>query len=207
MLAALLERGTSGRGQVIDAAIVDGAGSLTAATLGMLGSGRWHDRGANVLDGGTPWYRTYRTRDGGFVAVGAIEPQFYAELLGRLGLDPTEFPREDHARRDALEQALTGIFASQDRRHWEELFAGTDACVTPVLSFGEALHHPHQDARCGYLDLAGIRQPAPAPRLSRTPAPRPAPPPDPGEHTDIVLGELGRSAAQIKALHHTGAVA
>ena len=207
VLAALLERGTSGRGQVIDAAIVDGVSSLTAPILGMLASGRWHGRGTNVLDGGAPWYRTYRTRDGGFVAVGAIEPQFYAELLGRLGLDPADFPRQDSASRVHLEGALTQTFGSRDRRHWEELFADSDACVTPVLTFDEALNHPHQASRAGYLDLAGVRQPAPAPRLSRTPAPPPAAPPGLGEHTDTILRELGWSAAQITALHDTGAVA
>jgi alpha-methylacyl-CoA racemase len=207
VLAALLERGTSGRGQVIDAAIVDGVGSLTAATLGMLACGRWHERGGNVLDGGAPWYRTYRTRDGGFVAVGAIEPQFYAELLTRLDLDPADFPREEGASQVALERTLTGIFGSRDRAYWEEAFAGSDACVTPVLSFDEALRHPHQSVRHGYLDLAGVRQPAPAPRLSRTPAPTPTPPPGPGDHTEAVLHELGRSPAQAAALRATGAIA
>jgi alpha-methylacyl-CoA racemase len=207
VLAALLERGTSGRGQVIDAAIVDGVGSLTAATLGMLACGRWHERGGNVLDGGTPWYRTYRTHDGGYVAVGAIEPQFYAELLTRLGLDPADFPREEGAGHVALERTLTRIFGSRDRAHWEEAFADSDACVTPVLSFDEALRHPHQSARHGYLDLAGVRQPVPAPRLSRTPAPVPAPPPGPGDHTEAVLRELGRSPAQAAALRASGAVA
>ena len=205
VLAALIERAASGRGQVVDAAIIDGVGSLTAATLGMLAAGRWHGRGANVLDGGAPWYRTYQTRDGGYVAVGAIEPQFYAALLRRLGLDPEDFPREDDAANEALTRTLTEIFGARDRAYWADLFAGTDACVTPVLSFGEALSHPHQAARGGYLELAGVRQPAPAPRLSRTPAPPPAAPPGLGEHTDALLRELGRTPADIAALRESGA--
>lgn len=207
ILAALLERTASGRGQVVDGAIADGVASLTAATLGMLATGRWHDRGANVLDGGAPWYRTYRTRDGHFVAVGAIEPRFYEELLTRLGLDPGDFPREDPATRDTLAERLTEIFLTEDRAHWEHLFAGSDACVTPVLTFTEAPAHPHHAARRTYIDIDGITQPAPAPRLSRTPARTPGPPPPLGNDTDAILRELGRTPAAIAALRHDGAVA
>ena len=207
VLAALFERVRSGKGQIVDGAIIDGAGSMTAATLGMLATDRWHDRGTNVLDGGAPWYRTYRCADGGFMAVGAIEPQFYVELLTRLGLDPADFPRDDPGTRDRLAHTLTELFASADRSHWEAVFADSDACVTPVLSFAEATEHPHQHERAGYLDLAGVRQPSPAPRLSRTPAPTPAAPPDLGAHTDDLLRELGRTAPEITALHRDGAVA
>lgn len=207
VLAALLERGASGRGQVVDTAIVDGVGSLTAATLGMLANGDWHGRGHNVLDGGLPWYRTYRTRDGGFVAVGAIEPQFYAELLHRLDLDPANFPRDDIATHAALARTLSEIFGSHDRSHWETLFADSDACVTPVLTFDEALTHPHHTARAGYLDLGGVPQPAPAPRLSRTCAPSPTEPPALGRDTDTVLREIGRSSTEISALRQIGAIA
>lgn len=207
VLAALVERSSSGQGQVVDAAIVDGAGSLTAATHGMVATGRWHGRGSNVLDGGVPWYRTYRCADGGYVAVGAIEPRFYVELLTRLGLEPADHPRDDIAARVRLAQTLTERFASADRSHWEEVFAGSDACVTPVLTLVEATEHPHQRERTGYLDLAGVRQPAPAPRLSRTPAAVTTAPPGLGVHTDEILRELGRTDAQITALHRDGAVA
>lgn len=205
VLAALVERARSGQGQVVDAAIVDGVGSLTAATLGMLATGNWHGRGTNVFDGGMPWYRTYTTSDGGYVAVGAIEQRFYDELLTRLGLNPQHFPREDETARCRLGGVLSEIFRTHDRRHWEQVFAGSDACVTPVLTFQEALEHGHQAARRGYIELAGVRQPAPAPRLSRTPARFPAAPPRPGEHTDEVLRELGWSEARIGVLRQVGA--
>lgn len=207
IVCALFERVTSGRGQVVDGSIVDGVGSLTAATLGMLATGRWHDRGANVLDGGAPWYRTYRTRDGGYVAVGAIEPQFYAELLTRLGLDPADHPREDPTSWDALTRTLSEIFASHDRSHWEKTFADSDACVTPVLTFEEALAHPHHAGRRTYIEIDGVPQPAPAPRLSRSRPPLPTPPCGVGDDTDAVLRELGHSDDSIAELHKIGAVA
>jgi alpha-methylacyl-CoA racemase len=203
ILAALLERQRSGRGQVVDAAIVDGVASLNTATFGMRRDGRWHDRGQNAFDGSRPWYRTYETSDGRYVAVGAIEPQFYAALLRGLGLDPADWPRETSADLTRLGDVLEKTFRSGTRLHWTEIFDGTDACVTPVLSLDEAPAHPHNRARTVFTD----DQPMPAPRLSRTPAamaPEPAPV---GRDTDAVLAELGYDAEQIAALRDEGVVA
>jgi len=203
ILAALFERQRSGRGQVIDAAIVDGVASLNTATFGMRRAGRWHSRGENAFDGSRPWYRTYETSDGEYVAVGAIEPQFYATLLRGLGLDPADWPRETPADLTRLGDALEKTFRSGTRSHWTEIFDGTDACVTPVLSLDEAATHPHNRARTVFTD----DQPMPAPRFSRTPAamaPEPAPV---GRDTDAVLAELGYDAEQIAALRDEGVVA
>ena len=203
--AALYERAQSGEGQVIDGAIVDGVASLTAATMGMMAAGRWGARGTNAFDGSLPWYRTYATRDGGFVAVGALEPQFYRALLDGLGLDPTEWARDDTARWPAIGREFATIFASRDRAHWEEVFASTDACVSPVLSFTEAISHPHQAARGGYLDIDGVAQPAPAPRFSRSSPGVLTQPPAVGADGGEVLRRIGRSEADIAALRAIGA--
>ncbi|CAM3501308.1 CaiB/BaiF CoA-transferase family protein [Polaromonas hydrogenivorans] len=207
IMAALIERGRTGRGQVIDGAIVDGVASLTAATLGMKAAGRWGDRGTNLFDGSAPWYRTYRTRDGGYVAVGAIEPQFYDELLRGLGLDPVQWPREDRARWPAIEATFAQLFAAQDRAHWQVVFDETDACVSPVLSFEEAAAHPHHQARGTYISVDGITQPAPAPCMSYDVSVAPGSPPRQGADTDVVLRNLGRSEEDIKRLRTSGAVA
>jgi alpha-methylacyl-CoA racemase len=189
VLAALLERERSGRGQVVDAAIADGVAGLTATTLGMLAAGRWGPRGTNLFDGSRPWYRTYATRDGRAVAVGAIEPQFFAILLRTLGLDPSDWDRDDETSCRALTDVLRTVFAAEDLAHWTATFAGTDACVTPVLTFPEALAHPHHVARHTYVEVNGVPQPAPGPRLSRSPLPVPTPPPTPGAHTSVVLAD------------------
>lgn len=171
--SALVEARTSGRGQVVDAAIVDGALSMMALVLGRWAGGLWRDeRGANLLDGGAPWYDTYRTADGKFVAVGAIEPQFYEELRQRLGPEaglPDAKARLDPAGWPELRARLAALFARRPRDEWCALFAGTDACVTPVLSLQEVAQHPHNRARRNVHDLDGVVQPAPAPRFSRTP--------------------------------------
>ena len=191
ILAALHQRSQTGRGQVIDGAIIDGVASLTAATMGMLATGRWHERGENVLAGGAPWYRTYRTRCGGFVAVGALEPAFFAELMQKLGLDSAAFNREDRSQWPALAAALEARFGSETRDHWEQLFQSSDACVTPVLSFSEAPAHPHHQARATYVELAGMMQPAAGPRLAGLPAATPGPPPAPGAQSSEILAEIG----------------
>jgi alpha-methylacyl-CoA racemase len=193
VLAAVWEAGRSGCGQVVDAAIVDGASSLTGILHGLLAAGRWTDeRGANFLDGGVPWYDTYQTADGGYMAVGALEPKFYGELLDRLGLDAAALgDREDPATWPALRTAITGAFGSRTRAEWTRAFAGSDACVAPVLSLTEAPDHPHLRARETFVDVGRVRQPAPAPRFSRTEAGPPAPPAEPGTHTREVLIDAG----------------
>jgi alpha-methylacyl-CoA racemase len=202
VLAALLERERSGRGQVVDAAMVDGSALLASFIHGLRAAGAWQDqRGSNVLDSGAPFYDTYQTADGKFVAVGAIEPQFYAELLSRLGLDPAGLPGQyDRSGWPALRATLASVFAGRTQAEWVKVFEGSDACVAPVLGMGEAPDHPHNAARGTFIDVGGVRQPAPAPRFSRTPSGTPAPPPRPGSDTEAMLTELGYSPEEIAAL-------
>jgi alpha-methylacyl-CoA racemase len=202
VLAALLERERSGRGQVVDAAMVDGSALLATFIHGLRASGAWRDqRGSNLLDGGAPFYDTYRTADGKFVAVGALEAKFYAELLDRLGLDVSDLPPQlDPAGWPALRERLTAAFAARTQAEWTEVFGGSDACVTPVLSMADAPEHPHNVARSTFIEVGGVRQPAPAPRFSRTPAAVPDPPPVPGSDTEAVLTSLGYSPAEIADL-------
>jgi len=173
VLSALVERSRSGRGQVVDAAMVDGSALLTSFLHGMLGAGLWpNPRGANLLDGGAPFYDTYRTADGGFMAVGALEPPFYAALLSGLGL--TGLPAQyDESGWPVLRERFAERFAQRTRAEWAEIFAGSDACVTPVLAPAEAPDHPHNRARGTFVEVGGETQPAPAPRFGRTPAAKP----------------------------------
>ncbi len=175
VLAALLERSRSGRGQVVDAAMVDGAALLTSFLHGMLGAGMWpHPRGENLLDGGAPFYDTYRTADDRFMAVGALEPDFYRALLDGLGLTGADLPgQHDRDGWPVLRQQFAARFATRTRDEWTAVFAGTDACVAPVLAPAEAPDHPHNRARQAFVEVDGHAQPAPAPRFGRTP---PAPP-------------------------------
>jgi alpha-methylacyl-CoA racemase len=208
VLAALVERAGSGRGQVVDAAMVDGVASQTAFLHGLLALGAWTtERGTNLLDGGAPFYDTYRCADGGFVAVGALEPQFYAELCERLDLVPEDWPQHDRARWPALRAELASRFASRSRDAWAVHFADSDACVAPVLDLTEAPTHPHHRARGTFTDAFGVTQPAPAPRFSRTAGTIGRPPPRPGQDTDEVLGELGLDGEAIAALREAGVVA
>ncbi|MCW2590146.1 MAG: L-carnitine dehydratase/bile acid-inducible protein [Mycobacterium sp.] len=183
VLAALLERHASGRGQVIDAAIVNGAPVLGHVLWAMRADGRWSDeRGANVFDGSAPFYCTYECADGGYVAVGALEPEFFAELLRLLELDATALgPQRDRDGWPAMRHALSEKFRQHARDHWGRVFADGDACVTPVLTITEAMDDPQLQSRNVFVDVDGVRQPAPAPLFSRTPAPPPAP-----AHTDSV---------------------
>ena len=205
---ALVERATSGRGQVVDAAMVDGAAIQTSMFHGMLAMGMWtSQRESNLLDGGAPFYRCYECADGGFISVGALEPQFYAELLARLELDPEDWPQNDRAAWDEQAVRLAGIFKQRTRDEWAAVFEGADACVAPVLTLTEARDHPHMAARSTFVDAGEISQPAPAPRFSRTPGVIAGPPVLAGYHTDGVLAEAGFTAAEIAALRDSGAVA
>ena len=208
---ALLEAQRSGRGQVIDAAIVDGAALLTTMFHELAANGLWSDRrGGNLLDGGAPFYGVYETADGEHVAVGALEPRFYAELLNRLGLDPErdKLPDQmDRARWPELRERLAAAFKTRTRAEWSALLEGSDACAAPVLSLTEAPAHPHNRARGTFIQVGGTVQPAPAPRFSRTQPAPPTPPPAPGEHTDQVLTEWGIAPAAVAALRASGAIA
>jgi alpha-methylacyl-CoA racemase len=217
VLAALVERATSGRGQVVDAAMVDGVSLLLAMTRTFRNGGVWQDRReANLLDGGAPFYRCYRTRDELWVAVGAIEPQFYAALLAGLeSVIPgctTDLPGQlDLGRWPELIAALDAIFAERTRAQWTEVFSGSDACVAPVLSLDEAPDHPHLAARSTLVPAPGVDparswQPAVAPRFSRTPGSLSTGPRPPGADTTQALGQWGFSAAEIDALLAAGTV-
>ncbi|MEV5710206.1 CaiB/BaiF CoA-transferase family protein [Actinoallomurus sp. NPDC052274] len=209
ILAALYERSRSGRGQVVDAAMVDGAALLTSFIHGMRGQGLWRDeRGTNLLDGGAPFYDTYETADGRYVSVGALEPQFYAALLRGLGLADEDLPAQlDQERWPELRARFTEVFKQRTRDEWTAVFDGTDACVAPVLGLGEAPAHPHNRARDGFVEIGGTAQPAPAPRFGRTGAETPRPPARPGEHTDAALAEIGLTEDEIAALRASGAIA
>jgi alpha-methylacyl-CoA racemase len=208
VLAALLERERSGQGQVVDTAMVDGAASLTAFLHGLLALGGWStQRGTNLLDGGAPYYDTYRCADGRFLAIGALEPAFFAELCERLGLDPEAWPQHDRDAWPDQKRELAALIATRPRDEWVALFADSDACVAPVLDLEEAPRHPHNVARDAFVDVAGVTQPAPAPRFSRTPGEVRRPPPRPGAHTDEVLAQLGLDEASVAALRDEGAIA
>ncbi|MCB5164003.1 CoA transferase [Streptomyces bambusae] len=170
VLAALQHARTTGTGQTVDAAIVDGTAHLTAMIHGMVAAGGWQDRrGANLLDGGCPFYGTYETSDGAYMAVGALEQQFYEEFTALLGIADTAPARKDLARWGELREAVAAAFRTRTRAEWTAVFEGSDACVAPVLSLREAPHHPHLAARGTFTDFGGIVQPAPAPRFSETP--------------------------------------
>ena len=198
-LAALLERGRSGTGQVVDAAMIDGAGLLTTHLHTLLAQGMWPgERGGNLLDGGAPFYRTYVTADGRYVSVGAIEPQFYAALLDGLGLADADLPAQlDRDRWPDLHAVFAARFAAHPRDHWARVFAGTDACVTPVLTPAEATTHPHQAHRGGFTTVAGLPAPAPAPRFGRS---APEPPRPAVAATPAALDAWGLSTEDVKHL-------
>jgi alpha-methylacyl-CoA racemase len=208
VLAALLERERSGLGQVVDAAMVDGSALLTSFVYGLRAAGAWQDaRGVNLLDTGAPFYDTYETADGGFVAVGALEAKFYAELLAGLGLAGADLPgQHDRAGWPVLRAMFAEVFATRTRDEWAEVFAGSDGCVAPVLNAAEAPAHPHNAHRNTFAEVGGVMQPAPAPRFGRSATGTPPAPPRPGADTDAVLAELGCSGPEIAAFRANGTV-
>ncbi len=209
IVCALLEARQSGRGQVVDGAIVDGTAHLMTAIYGRLAAGSWSlERGDTVLSGGRPWYGVYETRDGRYISVGAIEKRFYADLLVRTGLaqDPDILDRADPAGWPLLKEKLRAVFLTRTRDEWVAAMEGSDACFAPVLDAREAQAHPHMKARAIHVQAHGVAQPAPAPRLSRTPGVLHRPPPLPGQHTREVLREQGYDAAKIEAWLGRGVV-
>ena len=202
----VIEARTSGRGQVVDAAMVDGAALLAAMFSGFMASGIWRDeRGTNILDSGAPWYDTYETREGRHVAVGAIEAKFYAELLARLDLDAAlAKTQHDRTTWPALRETLAARFRERTRDEWAAVFADADACVAPVLTFAESRAHPQVVARGGAIEIDGVAQPAPAPRFARTPGAATRPPPERGSGGAEALAEWGFGAEEIAALRAPG---
>lgn len=207
VLAALLNVQRGGAGQIVDAAMVEGAAQLGAVFWGLLATGRWNDgqRGSNLLDGGAPWYDTYETRDGKYMAVGAVESRFYAELLARLGLTHAGLPQQ-HDRKGwpLLREAFAKVFAERTRDEWAAVFADSDACVVPVLTFGEASEHVHSRTRGSFVKIDGVLQPAPAPRFSATPSMLPRRAPERGEHGAAALHDWGFDAEAVDRFRMRG---
>jgi alpha-methylacyl-CoA racemase len=208
MVSALLHARATGKGQVIDCAMTDGASLLMSMIWGFRAAGLWSDaRGTNLLDTGAHFYDVYETSDGGFVSIGAIEPQFYAELRARLGLDDPDFDAQnDQSQWPLLRDKLTALFKTRTRDEWCALLEGSNTCFAPVLSMAEAPDHPHNAYRETFLTVGGVRQPAPAPRFSATPAVAPSPPVPPAHSTRAVLQELGYTELEISRLESDGAV-
>jgi alpha-methylacyl-CoA racemase len=208
LVCAILEAKGSGQGQVVDAAMVDGAASLMTFFHGFRAMGIWNDeRGTNLLDTGAHFYDVYECADGKFVSIGSIEPQFYAELRDKLGLDDPKWDGQmSRSEWPALKEELSAIFATKTRDEWCDLIEGSDVCFAPVLSMEEAPHHPHNVARGTFTEVAGITQPGPAPRFSRTEATIERPPPHAGQHTDEVLADFGFSADELATLRDAGAI-
>jgi alpha-methylacyl-CoA racemase len=209
MACALVERAHSGRGQVVDAAMVDGAAALMTMMHGLRHMGVWSDeRGANLLDTGAHFYDVFETADGKYVSIGSIEPQFYAELLRLTGLTGDDLPRQmDRARWPEAKARLAAVFKTRTRAQWCEIMEGSDVCFAPVLSMGEAYEHPHNRERGTFVEVAGKLQPGPAPRFSRTRPEIARPPCHAGQHTDEALRDWGVGADELKRLREAKAVA
>lgn len=208
VVCAVLEARATGEGQVVDAAMVDGAASLMSMFYGFKAMGAWDpERGTNLLDSGAHFYDVYECADGGYVSIGSIEPQFYAELLHHTGLGDEQLPHQhDRSQWPVLKERLASIFKEKTRDEWCKVMEGTDVCFAPVLSLDEAHAHPHLSARGTFIEVAGVRQPAPAPRFSRTEPEVSRPPARPGQHTDEVLADWGFAEDEVASLREAQAV-
>ena len=208
MVCALLEAKTSGQGQVVDAAMVDGAATLMASVYAAHQVGFWSDeRGTNVLDSGSHFYEVYETADGKYITIASVEPQFYAALLERLGEDAAGLENQwDMGNWPGFKEQLATVFKQRTRDEWDSFFDGADICYAPVLSMSEVRHHPHHQARDTFLDDGEIWQPAPAPRFSRTPGEVQRPPAEIGAHSNEILNQFGFGQDEIDALLQSGAV-
>ena len=207
MVCGLLEAQRSGKGQVVDVAMTDGAALLFGSIAGLHASGYWTDeRGTNLLDSGSHFYDVYETADGKYVSIGSIEPQFYAILLDKLGLAGADLPAQmDRSAWPGLKERFTALFKTKTRDEWCRIMEGTDICFAPVLGIGEASQHPHNQARQAHVNVEGGWQPAPAPRFSRTAPEVQGAAPERGSQTDEVLAHAGYSEREIEALRQSGA--
>ena len=208
IMCAIFECHKSGKGQVVDAAMVDGSAALMGFFYGLYGTGLWADRrGANLLDGGAHFYDTYETSDGKYISIGSIEPQFYKLLLSITEVDDPEFDQQlDITKWPILKEKFEEIFKKKTRDEWCALMEGSDVCFAPVLSLEEAMNHPHNVAREIFVDVGGARQPAPAPRFSRTKPGVPRPAPEPGADNESALSDWGFSPSEIEALREKDAI-
>jgi alpha-methylacyl-CoA racemase len=208
VLCGILEARNSGKGQVVDAAMVDGASLLMAGIYGFLAGGMWRDeRGANILDTGAPWYGVYETKDGKWVSIGSIEKRFYADLLERLGIAGEDLPRQhDRTGWPTLAKRFAEVFKTRTRDEWCAVFADSDACFAPVLAMKEVAAHPHNVARATFVERDGVVQPAPGPRFSRTPAEIAGPSKAAGADSEAVLKAAGYSPSEIAAFIEAGVV-
>ena len=209
LMAGIIQARESGQGQVVDCAMTDGSASLMAMFYGMKGAGIWKDeRRKNMLDGGAHFYDSYQCSDGKWIAIGSIEPQFYALLLEKTGINDPDFARQqDRTIWPDLRQKLATVIAQKTQAEWTEIMGGTDVCFGPILDLDEAPKHPHNVARETFVEVAGVTQPAPAPRFSATPGKIQGPPPAVGAHSKTALADWGFTDAEIGALETSGALA
>ena len=204
--AALLSANRTGKGQVVDAAMIDGVSALTSIFYSLSQSGIWNvnNRGRNLFDGGAPFYQVYETKDGHHISIGSLEPQFYQLLIEKLDLGDEFKNQMQFDKWDMLKDKLTKIFKTRTRDEWNEIFEGTDVCYAPVLSINEVMDHKHMQARNSFLKINDVTQPAPAPRFSGTPSSNPSAAPDIGQDNESVMLDIGYSKEQIKELENKG---